>query len=173
MQHHRHPSDCAVSKNAHNLHSFGRHDERTRQASVSDSPQVTTRLPGLAQQTPDVTPEPDGFRLTPASMRTDLIDYQQLCEQPHGETPASDVTSQPVQPIHSFASGDTSSCTVSAAVRVPTSPDDDHTAESPAKALPGLRCSAEDPFLAALPLQTIMENSATASTGDAVRMVRC
>lgn len=172
MQCHRHPPDCAIRKNAHHLHSVGKHGEYTRHASVSDSPEVTTQLPGLAQQYPMVTPEQYEVRLTPASMRTDLVHYRQLCEQPHGETPASDVTSQPVQPIHSFASGDTSSCTVSAAVRVPTSPEDDYTAESPAKALPGLRCSAEEPFLAGLPLQTIMENCTAASTRSTVRMVR-
>lgn len=172
MERRYYPTHRGENKADQTFHSFGRHGDHTAQASFPYSPRATKHVPGLTHQSAESTPEPHGLRLTPASMRSGFIEYQQMCEQPHGETPASDITSQPVQPIHSFASGDTSSCTVSAAVRVPTSPDEDNTAESPAKGLSGLRCSAEEPFLAAMPLQTIMENISTTDTGDVVRKVR-
>jgi hypothetical protein len=184
------PAHCLTGPEPHAMHR--RHKQAHRCVNKPDQPLLSSRKArdhtaqtlrsgcprkakpplGPAHPSPKLTPEPDEFRLTPASMRTDFIDCQQLCEQLHGETPASDATSQPVQPIHSLVSGDSSSCTVSATVRVPTSPDEDNTAQSPSKALPGLRQSAEEPYLAPLPLQTILENNSAAGTDDFLATVR-
>ena len=122
-------------------------------------------------ESPRQTPAPDGLRLTPASMRTNRIDYARFAEQPHRHTPASDVTSQPVQPMHSFASGDSSSCATSA-VRVPTSPEEDSSAESPEKDSQNLQLPDEECDGTGLPLQPIMENSTTDISNDSQGMVR-
>lgn len=122
-------------------------------------------------ESPRQTPAADGVRLTPASMRTDRIDYAKFAEQPHRHTPASDVTSQPVQPMHSFASGDSSSCTTSA-VRVPISPEEDSSAESPEKRSQDLQLPDEDYLGTGLPLQPIMEIATTDVSHDVPRTVR-